>query len=50
MALRMRELGYEIRREGKNWDIAMVPKTLAAKFSRRMFGDNFSTVLISMTG
>ena len=35
MALRMRGLGYEIRRDGKNWDIATIPKALCDKFSRR---------------
>ena len=32
----MEDLGYEIARRGKQWDLAAIPKSLAAKFSRRI--------------
>jgi conjugative relaxase-like TrwC/TraI family protein len=35
LARRMRGLGYAIRREGRSWDLAKVPKSLLGKFSRR---------------
>jgi len=35
MAMKMRELGYDIRREGKTWDIDQIPKAMTMKFSRR---------------
>ncbi len=35
LALRMRELGYDVQRDGKSWEIASVPKSLTKKFSRR---------------
>lgn len=35
MAMRMRGLGYEIRKKGKEWDLAAIPPSLCQKFSRR---------------
>jgi conjugative relaxase-like TrwC/TraI family protein len=35
MAWRMRQLGYRIRRSGKNWDIVNIPRSMSGKFSRR---------------
>jgi conjugative relaxase-like TrwC/TraI family protein len=35
MAMRMRGLGYEIRRKGRDWDLAAVPEDICRKFSRR---------------
>ena len=35
MALGMRSLGYDIRREGKAWDIDSIPKEINKRFSRR---------------
>src|SRR6185295_591001 len=32
---RLEQMGYEVGRHGKQWDLAAVPKSLAAKFSRR---------------
>ncbi len=35
MANRMQELGYDIRRDGKDWDIAAFDRSTTQKFSRR---------------
>jgi len=35
MAKRMRGLGYEIRKKGKEWDLDAIPNSLCNKFSRR---------------
>lgn len=35
LAMNLRQLGYEIKRDGKSWDLAIVTPELKAKFSRR---------------
>ena len=35
LALKVRQIGYEIKRDGKSWDLAAITPELKAKFSRR---------------
>lgn len=35
LAFKMRSLGYEIKRDGKSWDLAAITPALKSKFSRR---------------